>query len=100
MAYNKDTARTLLMGRMDRAGVSNTPAPLVSYWDSALDAAALELERKGIVLLDTVDDNMLVANLAADNLSSRDRTTGRPQWLKLAIRERWLQERPVIEDES
>jgi hypothetical protein len=77
---------------MDRAGVANTPAALVSYWDSALDAAAAELERKGIVLQNTVDDNMLVANLAADNLGSRDRAGGRPDWLRLAIRERWLQE--------
>lgn len=99
MAYSKDTVRTLLMGRMDRAGVTNTPAPLVSYWDSVLDAAAAELEKKGIHLEDTADDNMLVANLAADILNSRDRVTGRPAWLTLAIRERWLQERPVVEDE-
>ena len=99
MAYNETTALALLMGRMDRAGVA-TPAPLTEYWTSALRAAAAELTNKGIVLQDNVEDNMLVANLAADNLMSRDRTTGRPEWLTLAIRERWLQERPVTEDES
>ena len=92
MAYNETTALSLLMGRMDRAGVA-TPAPLTEYWTSALRAAAAELTNKGIVLQDTVEDSMLVANLAADNLLSRDRSGGRPNWLTLAIRERWLQER-------
>lgn len=99
MAYNETTALSLLMGRLDRPGVA-TPAPLTEYWTSALRTAAAELTKKGILLQDTVDDNMLVANLAADILVSRDRTTGRPAWLTLAIRERWLQERPVTEDEG
>ena len=99
MAYSETTALALLMGRLDRPGVA-TPAPLTEYWTSALRAAAAELTNKGILLQDTVDDNMLVANLAADNLLSRDRTTGRPAWLTLAIRERWLQERPVSVDEN
>lgn len=99
MAFNESTALALLMGRMDRAGVA-TPAPLTEYWTSALRAAAAELTNKGIVLQDTVEDSMLVANLAADNLVSRDRTTGRPLWLTLAIRERWLQERRESEDEN
>ena len=99
MAYNETTALALLMGRLDRPGVA-TPAPLTEYWISALKAAAAELTRKGITLQDTVDDNMLVANLAADILISRDRTTGRPPWLTLAIRERWLQERQVPQDEG
>lgn len=99
MAYNETTALSLLMGRLDRPGVA-TPAPLTEYWTSALRVAAAELTKKGILLQDTVDDSMLVANLAADNLLSRDRTTGRPAWLTLAIRERWLQERSVTQDES
>ena len=97
MAYNEPTALTLLLGRMDRAGVA-TPAPLTEYWTNALRAAAAELTNKGIALQDTVEDSMLVANLAADNLLSRDRSGGRPEWLTLAIRERWLQERPVDPD--
>ena len=92
MALNETTALALLMGRLDRPGVA-TPAPLTEYWTSALRAAAAELARKGIHLEDTVEDCMLVANLAADDLLSRDRTTGRPVWLTLVIRERWLQER-------
>ena len=99
MAYNETTALALLMGRMDRAGVA-TPALLTEYWTSALRASAAELTNKGITLQDTVEDSLLVANLAADNLVSRDRTTGRPLWLTLAIRERWLQERRESEDEN
>lgn len=98
MAYNPETTLALLMGRMDRAGVT-TPAPLTSYWTSAIQAAAAELTAKGILLEDTVDDSMLVANLAAELLQNRDKPGGRPEWLRLAIRERWLRERPVVEDE-
>ena len=78
MAFNESVALSLLLGRMERPGVA-TPAPLTEYWTSALRAAAAELTNKGIVLQDTVEDSMLVANLAADNLNSRDRATGRPE---------------------
>ena len=97
MAYNPGTALALLMGRMDRAGVA-TPAPLTAYWTAALEAAAAELATKGIALEDTADDNLLVADLAAETLLSRDKPGGRPEWLRLAIRERWLRERSVEED--
>jgi len=99
MAYNPETALALLMGRMDRAGV-NTPAPLTTYWTSAIEAAATELTAKGIVLQDTVNDSMLVANLAAELILNRDNPGGRPEWLRLAIRERWLRERPVVEEDE
>ena len=71
MAYNETTALSLLMGRLDRPGVA-TPAPLTEYWTSALRTAAAELTRKGIHLEDTVEDSMLVANLAADTLRLYD----------------------------
>ena len=92
MAFNESTALSLLLGRKERPGVA-TPAPLTEYWTNALRAAAAELTNKGIKLVDTIEDSMLVANLAADNLLSRERSGGRPDWLTLAIRERWLQER-------
>jgi hypothetical protein len=97
MAYDQSTALSLLMGRMDRAGVA-TPEPLTQYWTKALEAAVAELTKKGITLQATADDSMLVANLAAEILSSRDKTGQRPLWLTLAIRERWLQERGPGED--
>ena len=61
------------MGRMDRAGVA-TPEPLTQYWTKALEAAVAELTKKGITLQDTADDSMLVANLATELLSSRDKS--------------------------
>ena len=97
MAYDQSTALSLLMGRMDRAGVA-TPAPLTDYWTKALEAAVAELTKKGITLQATADDSMLVANLAAEILSSRDKSGSRPLWLALAIRERWLQERGTGQD--
>ena len=97
MAFDSATALALLMGRMDRAGVA-TPAPLTDYWTKALEAAVAELTKKGITLQDTADDSMLVANLATEILSSRDKSGARPLWLALAIRERWLQERGTGQD--
>lgn len=90
--YNAETAIALLKARMDRAGM-DVPAPLETYWNARIAAAGEDLERKGIHLQDTVDDNMLVADLAAYQSTNRDNNTGMPPWLRLKIRERWLQER-------
>lgn len=90
--YNLETALILLKARLDRAGVS-TPAPLESYWTARIEAAAQELEKKGIILEDTASDNMLVADLAAERTMSRDKPGGLPLWLETQIRERWLKER-------
>jgi hypothetical protein len=90
--YNADTALALLKARMDRAGM-DVPAPLGDYWKARIAAAGEELEKKGIHLLDTIDDNMLVADLAAERSLARDKPGGLPLWLKTQIRERWLQER-------
>lgn len=98
MAYNATVALDLLKARMDRAGV-DTPAPLLSYWSTRLEAAANELTQKGINLVDTAEDNMLVADLAAERILNRDKDTGLPMWLKTQIRQRWFRERPVVEDE-
>ena len=92
MAYNQETSLSILKARMDRAGVTCPPA-LEAYWTQRNQAAAAELTHKGIELADTVEDNMLVADVAAETLLNRDKQTGRPEWIRLAIRERWLQER-------
>lgn len=89
--YNATMAYVLLKGRMDRAGDS-VPTPLESYWAAQVEAAGNELTDKGINLQDTTDDNMLVADLAAERLLSRDKAGGLPLWLTVRIRQRWLKE--------
>ena len=91
MAHNASTALDLVKARKERAGVE-TPAPLVSYWTQRIAAAAAELERKGIVLEDTIDDNTLVADLAVERINNRDNQKGDPEWLTLMIRNRWFQQ--------
>ena len=90
--YNAETALALLKARMDRAGM-DVPAPLTQYWEARIAAAGMDLEKKGIHLQDTADDNVLVADLAAYQSANRDNDTGMPAWLRLKIRERWVQER-------
>jgi hypothetical protein len=89
---NTTTALEILKGRMDRAGVT-CPAALVTYWQQRLDSAVSELQAKGIELTESVEDSALVADMAAESLLNRDKPGGRPDWLRLAIRERWLRER-------
>lgn len=92
MAFDTTVALGILKARMDRAGVA-CPSALEAYWSQRVTAAVQELTAKGINLTDTVEDSALVADLAADRIINRDRPGGLPEWLRLAIRERWLRER-------
>lgn len=89
--YNRKTAYAILRARMDRGGV-DVPSPLEQYWTTRLDAAAQDLEAKGIILTDTVGDSTLVADYAAYAIKNRDNAAGMPEWLRMAIRQRWLKE--------
>lgn len=87
-----EIAYELLKSRLDRGGVP-VPVALEDYWRRRIDAAVQELTAKGIQLADTAEDNILVADVAAESILSRDKPGHRPEWLRLAIRERWLRER-------
>jgi hypothetical protein len=91
MSYNASTALDLVKARKERAGVE-TPAPLVTYWTQRIAAAAEELERKGIILEDTIGDNTLVADLAVERINNRDNAKNDPEWLRVMIRDRWFQQ--------
>lgn len=90
--YDPETAYELLKARLDRGGMP-VPIALEDYWRHRIDAAAQELKKKGIHLENTADDNILVSDVAAENILNRDKPGHRPEWLRLAIRERWLRER-------
>lgn len=78
----------LLLARLDRAGMPPPPA-LDHYWHQVLNAAIKEIEKKGVTLEDTIDDEMLAADYAAWMLDSRDNGGGMPEWLRIRLRDRW-----------
>jgi hypothetical protein len=69
---------------------------LDDYLRSRIQAAASELEATGIVI-DTADtrDTVLLADIVVWQYQNRDKPGPMPQWLSLARRERWLQQRPL-----
>lgn len=58
-----------------------------------IEACEAELARRGIHLQDTPDDTMLLVDYVVFRYGARDKQTGEPEWLRIAIRERWLNDR-------
>ncbi len=92
MSVTVDLAYDLLLARRDRAGLALPPAQ-EAYYKSALSGAQEELANAGIHLTNSTADTLLLVDVAAWNLSNRDKAEGMPQWLRLKRRERWLRER-------
>lgn len=88
---SKLTALGLLKQRLNRADDA-----LEEYWRARIDAAAGQLEDIGITLTDSVADVMLVTDYAVWQYQNRDKPGDMPEWLRLARRERWLNNRTVI----
>lgn len=88
IALDLVTAYRLLLANRNRAGMP-PPAPLDEYWRSAIDAAVCEIESRGIVLTNSVDDLMLIADYATFKLDARDRGGAMPDWLRAALAHRW-----------
>ena len=72
---------------------------LEEYFRARVDAAAGQLEKIGITLTDSADDVMLVADYAVWQYQNRDKPGTMPEWLRLARRERWLNNGRVIADD-
>lgn len=85
-----DNEKILLMckARLDRSHTNLIDTQLLDR----IDAARAELQGKGITLRDTPDDAILLVDVVCWKYSARDKQTGMPEWLRLAIRERWLRE--------
>lgn len=68
-------------------------ASLDDYLTKRIEAASLELEKTGI-RLSTSDarDQMLLCDLVVWQYQNRDKPGSMPDWLRLARRERWLQQ--------
>lgn len=77
-----------------RLGREHTTA-LDGYLAARISAALEELEQTGIHIQDNARDVMFVADMVCWQYSNRDKTAAMPDWLKLARRERYLQEHNV-----
>ena len=86
------SAQQLLMQRLDRLSV---PVEKARYFEMRVRQSIAELERQGIKVSDTsVDDLMLVVDLAAWNHANRDKPGEQPTWLRTKIRGRWVNDDP------
>ena len=92
MALNVETALLMVKQRKDMMpGISRRDA----YDTARIEAVVSELERKGIHLVDNPADMMLVVDMTVWKINNRDKSEGEPEWLRLAIRERWLNDRAI-----
>lgn len=84
------TALGLIKTRMNRLAADTS---MDLYYERRAQAAEQELERSGIHLLtDSADDLMLLVDLTVWQIQNRDKPGGSPDWLRMRIRNRWLQE--------
>lgn len=81
------SALSLLKERLDRMPEDTSRD---NYLTTRVEQSIRELERPGITLTDSVDDLMLVVDVAAWNYANRDKQTGEPEWLRRKIVRRWL----------
>lgn len=87
MSALSTAALPLVKQRLNRATADTS---LDTHFTKRIEAAELELTRKGITLQDDADDLMLLVDYSVWRYQNRDKPGGQPDWLKLAVRERWL----------
>lgn len=90
MATFVASALKLLKERLDRMADDTSRD---GYFESRIKQSVAELEKTGIRLTDSIDDLMLVVDMAAWNHANRDKTGAMPEWLAKKRRERWLNQR-------
>lgn len=82
-----ETILTMLRARLDEP-----PHELDEFLRSLIFGVIAELESTGIHIRDDARDLMFVTDMTAWKYSCRDKAEGMPEWLRLARRERYLQE--------
>ena len=87
------TVLDIVKARLNRLASDTS---LDNYLRSRIEAAASELERTGIII-DPADsrDVVLLADIVVWQYQNRDKPGAMPDWLRLARRERWLQQKPA-----
>ena len=100
MQNTKETALALLKERLDRLGTDTSRDKL---WNARIDDAIAYLNRIGVKIMpdkdggltDSMDDLMLIVDLAVWRHQNRDKGEDDPNWLRRRLGERWLAERTV-----
>lgn len=87
--YEMDLILSLVKMRLNRLASDTS---LDEYLKAIIGAAADYLAGIGIRLNMSDGDNFLLVNQAVQMYQQRDHQTGDPEWLRLARRQRWLQE--------
>lgn len=91
MAYNKALTRQMVFDRLDR--LPGSMETRKAYIDNRIAAAHDELERMGIHLrADSAADLMLLVDMTVWQHNNRDKETGRPEWLRMRLRDRFIQD--------
>lgn len=81
---------SLVKARLNRLASDTSLDP---YFTARIESAQKELIRIGIQIdEESVRDQLLLADLVAWQYQNRDKPGGMPDWLRLARRERWLQQ--------
>lgn len=81
---------SLVKARLNRLASDTSLDP---YFIARIESAQKELIRIGIQIdEESVRDQLLLADLVAWQYQNRDKPGGMPDWLRLARRERWLQQ--------
>lgn len=87
-----DKTQALLMVKQ-RLNMMTGITQLDDYLEARIGAAEAELGRMGIWLGSGVDDLMLLVDYVVWQYQSRDKPGGRPEWLTMRLRDRWLHDR-------
>ena len=88
-AVDNTQALSLVKARLNRLPSDTT---LDTYLTARIMAAEQALEATGIVLTASVAELMLVADYTVWEYQNRDKPGSMPDWLRLRIRERWVQQ--------
>lgn len=98
MACDATAVLGIVKARLNRLP---SDASLDDYLTQRIRAADEEQARKGIRLEpDSTRDMVFLADLVVWEYQNRDKPGAMPEWLRLAIRERFLHQRQVDEEEA
>lgn len=90
MAYDPQIVLGIVKARLNRLASDDS---LDQYLNARINAAKQELERTGIRLDNaSARDQVLLADVVVWQYQNRDKPGSVPDWLRLARRERWLQQ--------
>ncbi|MEL7610604.1 MAG: hypothetical protein AAGU74_14015 [Bacillota bacterium] len=91
MAFNEAVVLGIVKGRLNRLPSDTS---LDGYLKLRIAAADRTLAGNGIHLIEEdVGDQVFLSDYVVWAHNNRDKNTGMPEWLTLALRERWLREK-------